>query len=441
MESKLGPKSYEKESHTGTTHDTIHPETSTMLEKFVSVDIPSREGTPWPENENKPDEDKNTEKKIIEDGMSGGDENIMIPVESTKISSIPELGTPGSSTRPEGPATLHPPDDNSNISTIEHTCSEEKRSHDVPPPPCSSNDTHGLPSSSLVCTTITTTKSPDRNPPSPFALHSKLLLLQDKKMVNKDMTTPKRKRKSPSVGLQNQKPKKPKIMAEPRKTPACKSCYHKHIGCDRQTENEPCRACERRKQPCERNDVRVVKGEKTVVKEEPTISEPSHVAEETPQDEPIEGGVVTPSSFRALSVTETDGEDQYSCGQEVEGDAATSVVPGQDQDQEGDHQEEAPISRTEIEEEGEVADNGYAGMTDAEKEAVEILMGMKGATVDILNQQTSDRYFEAIKEILIEEVEDHKKRRVGLKMLEKLKWQMTWLGGMATTMAPPGHSM
>ncbi|KAF3194094.1 hypothetical protein TWF225_008268 [Orbilia oligospora] len=122
-------------------------------------------------------------------------------------------------------------------------------------------------------------------------------------MENKDTTNPKRKRKSPSVGVSNQKPKKPKVVAEPKKAPACKSCYHKHIGCDRQDENEPCRACEKRKQPCERNDIRVVKGEKTVVKKDPVPSESSHVVRETSQ----EGGLVAPSSIRAVSVTGADG--------------------------------------------------------------------------------------------------------------------------------------
>ncbi|KAF3172355.1 hypothetical protein TWF788_009481 [Orbilia oligospora] len=426
MGSQVGKNSGQKGTHERPDHDNIHRVGSTLVDESITVNRPSREGTPRPQNEYKPEEETTQERKSMEDDLSGGDESIMIPVESTKLSPILELGTPGSSIYPEAPAVANSPDSNNNIPITEDS-SNEKYSRDIPLPPCLSSNTQSHSSSSLVCSAIAAA-SPDLNPPSPFTLYSELLIRRDQRMENKDMTITKRKRKSPSVGLSNQKPKKPKIVAEPKKAPACKSCYHKHIGCDRQDENEPCRACEKRKQPCERNDVRVVKGEKTVVKKDPVPSESSHVVRETSQ----EGGFVAPSSIRAVSVTGADGdEDQNESGREVEEgaeEAASKSVFSECREGNRSHQVEAHVGRAGIEGE-EAGGNGYAVMTDAEKEAVKILMGMKGVLVEQLNEQTSDCYFEAIRGILIEEVEDERKGRVGLKMLEKLKWQMTWLGG------------
>ncbi|KAF3268992.1 hypothetical protein TWF217_010273 [Orbilia oligospora] len=427
MGSQVGKSSHEKETHKSPKHDNIDRVGSTLVDESITLNRPSREGTPRLKNEYKPEEETTQEKKSMEDDLSGGDKSIMIPVESTNLSPIPELGTPGSSMCPEAPTEANSPDSNSNIPITEDS-SDEKYSRDIPPPPCPSNNTQSHSSSSLVCSAITAA-SPDLNLPSPFTLHSEPLILQDQKMENKDTTNPKRKRKSPSVGVSNQKPKKPKVVAEPKKAPACKSCYHKHIGCDRQDENEPCRACEKRKQPCERNDIRVVKGEKTVVKKDPVPSESSHVVRETSQ----EGGLVAPSSIRAVSVTGADGgEDQNECGREVEeeeeDETASNNVFSQCREEDRSHQVEAHVGGAGIEGE-EAGGNGYAVMTDAEKEVVKILMGMKSVPVEQLNEQTSDCYFEAIRGILIEEVEDERKRRVGLKMLEKLKWQMTWLSG------------
>ncbi|RVD87278.1 uncharacterized protein DFL_001520 [Arthrobotrys flagrans] len=403
MESNAGRQPFEKEIYEEITNDTTHRVESTRTNGSNPADVPPREATPWPENGY-----ENNLKKSMEDEMKDGVESIMIPVESTKLPPILEHGTPGSSVYPEAPTTVNCPNENKNISSIES-------------------------SSEVICTTTTT--SPDLNPLSPLALPPKLPMLQDQKMESKDTTTIKRKRKSPSVGLPSQKPKKPKIIAEPKKTPACKSCYHKHIGCDRLTENEPCRACEKRKQPCERNDVRVVKGEKMVVKEELTAGESSHKAQKTYQKSPVEGGVVTPSSIRTVSVAEAYGEeDQNSCGEEVEGDVPL-CVPSQNQERGGNKQVETHVSGSGsgsgsgIEERVEVKGNQYAVMTEAEKEVVNILMGMKSAKVKLLDETTSHCYFEAIKGILMEGVEDSESRKAGLKMLEKLKWQFTWLSG------------
>ncbi|KAF3283697.1 hypothetical protein TWF970_000873 [Orbilia oligospora] len=428
MGSQVGKSFHEKETHERPNHDNIDQVWSTLVDESIPLNRTSREGTPRPKSEYKPEEEINQEKKSMEDDLSGGHESIMIPVESTKLSPIPELGTPGSSICPEAPAVASSPDSNKNIPITEDS-SDEKYPRDTPPPPCPSKNIQSHSSSSLVCSVIAAA-SPDLNPPSPFTLHSEPLILQHQNMDNKDTTIPRRKRKSPSVGLSNQKPKKPKIMAEPKKAPACKSCYHKHIGCDRQDENEPCRACEKRKQPCERNDVRVVKGEKTVVKKDPVPSESSHVVRETSQ----EGGFAASSSIRAVSVTGADGdEDQSECGrgaeeEEEEEEATSKSVLSQSREGDRGHRVEAHVGGAGIEGE-EAGGNGYAVMTDAEKEAVKILMGMKSVPVKQLNEQTSDCYFEAIGGILIEEVEDERKRRVGLKMLEKLKWQMTWLSG------------
>ncbi|EPS45347.1 hypothetical protein H072_629 [Dactylellina haptotyla CBS 200.50] len=60
-------------------------------------------------------------------------------------------------------------------------------------------------------------------------------------------------------------------VAETRRVPACKLCYDKHIGCDRASEADDCKACIKRNSSCLKNDVKIVKGIKTVKTEQQTV--------------------------------------------------------------------------------------------------------------------------------------------------------------------------
>ncbi|KAK6511296.1 hypothetical protein TWF481_000217 [Arthrobotrys musiformis] len=400
---------------------------STETDDSSYIDSSYREPTPWLEDRCKPGSRSGSENSM-ENETEVAVEDSTVPVGSTDPLATSKLGAPGTCTYSDVPAVDSP--NNNIISLPMKSRRGEKISHDISPPLSPSDDTEGNNVPVLVCAA---TSSADRNPALALSLPPSKSILRKQNMDAKDATNLKRKRKNPSDGLPNQKQKKPKVTAEPKKVPACKSCYHKHIGCERLTESEPCRACEKRKQPCERNDVRIVKGEKTVVKEEPAPGESSQETEAIYQEGSLEDSTEATSSVRVVSVAESDeGEDLELCGQEIQAEAvAASVRPEQNHERdegqglgrdssEGGVEADAPAK---------TGTDKYGEMTDIEKEAVDILLGMKTAEVALLDAKTSDFYFETIKGILSEGVENSEKREAGLKMLDKLRWQLTWLSG------------
>ncbi|KAK6331852.1 hypothetical protein TWF718_002392 [Orbilia javanica] len=361
------------------------------------------------------------QKENIVDERKDKVESIRVPVESTKFPPPPELSTPGISLYPEAPATGTCPDSN-NISLRNHS-SKASISHDTTLPLPSSDATEGLSSASLACTTLS---SSDPNLPSASTMTPTASTIQNQNMEGNDAGTLKRKRKSPSVGAPNHKQKKAKIMPEPKKAPACKSCYHKHIGCDRLAENEPCRACEKRNQPCERNDVRVVKGEKIVVKEEATAGEPSNAYQTTSQEGSIEGGTETPSSIRAVSVAEANGGEGQNLG--VPASRRECLLDLTNQDREDANQQiMLHVLGSSVEERPKPRGIKNREIVEAEEEAAKILIRMRGAEVKLLDERTSHSYFDRIEVILTEEVDDPDDKKIALKMLQKLRWQFIWL--------------
>ncbi|KAK6524696.1 hypothetical protein TWF281_011597 [Arthrobotrys megalospora] len=380
----------------------------------ASLYVPSRELTPWPEDECAL-EGKTEPEKIMEEEKKSGVEEITIPVEATKLSPIPELDTPGSSVVPEISATAS--SDNNIISSTDSN-PEVNSVQDTSPSTPQTKFTK-ISVASLVCAF---TASQDLDPPISLPTGT---AIHEQKMDQKDPL--KRKRKNPSAG--NPKPKKIKVAAELKKAPACKSCYHKHIGCERPTENDPCRACERRKQPCERNDVRVVKGEKTVVKDELNVDEPLLVAQMSEPESTAGGSIeeIAPSAKLAIMArTDAAEEDGNSCELNMEEEATTGTC-NQKQGMTGSQHSKKMIQESEVEENATGCES--VELAEAEKEAADILMGMRCAKVELLDIQTCNCYFEAIKSTLAESTADPGRREAGLAMLDKLQWQLTWLSG------------
>ncbi|KAK6346108.1 hypothetical protein TWF730_010439 [Orbilia blumenaviensis] len=393
-----------------------HPMENDNSKVEISKPLHGTTGGPTPcarrELPSEPDENGASERNIIEEReIEARVKGVAIPVETTKFPSVPELGAPGSSVVADV-LVPHRLDCKRSFSSIEG-CSGADIIQKIPSTTyVSDNDTLGRATPPSVRTAINII------PP----LTPAPLVIKNQTMENKDTTNLKRKRKGPCAG--NPKQKKAKTMAELKKVPACKSCYHKHIGCDRPTENEPCRACEKRKQPCERNDVRVVKGEKVVVREHPT-SGTSHQGFSLRNI--AEGSVGTPSGGGTPPLGQNDGEpDENRCERGAE-DGVTIDAPGQNEEATGSPQPDTGIESYRYGEEGNISTEEDTGFTDMERDAVNTLMTMKDKKVVLLDNKACICYFETIRRILLEKPEDAQRIKEGLDMLEELKRQLIWL--------------
>lgn len=119
-------------------------------------------------------------------------------------------------------------------------------------------------------------------------------------------------------------------------------------------------------------------------------------------------------------------EDENSCRLDIE--RRTTMSPcSQEKEISGSRHSEDEIRESEDKEKARGCES--VEMTDAEKEAADILMGMRSAKVELLDVQTCNCYFEAIRRALGENMVDHGRSEAGLEMLEKLQWQLTWLSG------------
>ncbi|KAF3940667.1 hypothetical protein ABW19_dt0207589 [Dactylella cylindrospora] len=217
-----------------------------------------------------------------------------------------------------------------------------------------------------------------------------------------------RKRKPDSVV---DKPKPKRVRDGPKKPPACKRCYARHIGCERASEDETCKECKERQIECEKNDVKVIKGERKRVLSSKKLDSSA--------------GISSQGKFKKeyKEYTIDDVEKHSDAGGQgsalIESDSKIETTRAQ--------------TNTLVDDELKLAETwkslvaAFQALTATEREVIQILVDMKHKNTTSLSWQLVGTHFELIKSAIDTMVREEDVRETALKKLEELRSQLIWL--------------
>ncbi|KAJ6263707.1 hypothetical protein Dda_2276 [Drechslerella dactyloides] len=213
-----------------------------------------------------------------------------------------------------------------------------------------------------------------------------------------------RKRKNP-YPTAAEPPKAKRGRTDPKRPAACKLCYDKHIGCERSSESDACRACSKRKVACEPNDVKVVKGVRRKAAATPPDSD----------QDASEG-----SSHKAeLSESESEASRAGEKAIDVESRLEAAAAPVGT----------VAVSGGNVAAPAEASDGRVdtPAPTEREVEAANILASLKQAKAELLSRDLCLQHFQTVREALEAEERCPERVQEALGKLEQLRSQLLWL--------------
>ncbi|KAK6352876.1 hypothetical protein TWF696_004877 [Orbilia brochopaga] len=337
-------------------------------------------------------------------------QNDVTLVEGTHISKLPNLNTREYSAPKSVPTTCNPKIWIPQIASLEPSGDDDSY-----PPPTNGSCLRGIYSSTTQApqtTTASVRSTSNTLPlPTPFIPHKPAEMA---KPGPKPSAKRGRKRKNHTTATA-ELAKVKRVRTDPKRPAACKLCYEKHVGCERQSEDDPCRACTKRKVACEPNDVKVIKG---VRRRAATTQADDH------HDINTSEGRVNRRGQTGSDVLETENEEATQAGAEVieiSSRFGLGAGPGRAIDASGGDVEASPEARSENE------NISTQVPTEREIHAANILASLKHAEANLLDCDTCIRYFQTIREVLLAEGRSENRVKEALNQLEQLQVQFLWL--------------
>ncbi|KAF3908082.1 hypothetical protein ABW21_db0205544 [Orbilia brochopaga] len=230
---------------------------------------------------------------------------------------------------------------------------------------------------------------------------------------------------------------------------ACRLCYEKHVGCERQSEGDACIACIKRDVACEPNDVKVIKGVRRKAVAVAAKSDHNQDVSEGPSDggfqllnstglsnKDSEEGTDANSSSDAplpcfLSIhsigprtllisdiaTRAGAETTNSIERRLRASTALGMAVGSS-DVELHNAKEVRDENTNI---------SMPMTSEREAQAANILASLKQAQAKLLARETCTKYVQTIRDVLVAEERSGIRIQEALYKLEQLQCQLLWL--------------